>query len=151
MKEWFKYENGFVNIDDENLYLTNTGNWSEIKSIKEKSKSSIAENSRRKLWNGSFLYGFIGIAIFIMFAGLIAGELRIGLIVILGLGSYFLYKYMKRDLGSKYLIPVTKIQKIEIEDSNVKIIFRNAVDEIEQEELPLVEAKGLIILKELKA
>ena len=41
MKHWFKYEFGYVNIDSEYLYFTNTGNWSEVQEIKEKSKYHI--------------------------------------------------------------------------------------------------------------
>jgi hypothetical protein len=36
VKEWFTHEYGFVNIDTENIYFTNTGNWSETKDLEEK-------------------------------------------------------------------------------------------------------------------
>ena len=39
MKQWFKYEFGFVNLDSENFYLTNSGNWSETENLKEKTKA----------------------------------------------------------------------------------------------------------------
>lgn len=35
MKKWFKYEYGFVNIDEDYIYLTNTGNWSDTKDLQE--------------------------------------------------------------------------------------------------------------------
>ncbi|WP_196889864.1 hypothetical protein [Aureivirga sp. CE67] len=38
MKEWFKYELGYVNIDSENIYLTGSGNWSETKNLEEKTR-----------------------------------------------------------------------------------------------------------------
>ena len=45
MKEYFKYANGFVNLNDENLFLTNSGNWSETSDLLEKSPKSIRQNN----------------------------------------------------------------------------------------------------------
>ena len=36
MKEYFKYANGYININDENLFLTHSGNWSETSTLVEK-------------------------------------------------------------------------------------------------------------------
>lgn len=33
MKHFFKYKFGYINIDEETLYLTKTGNWQEVKDI----------------------------------------------------------------------------------------------------------------------
>ena len=48
MKDFFKYEKGYINIDGTYLYLTQTGNWSEIDSINEKSAKSKSINSQKK-------------------------------------------------------------------------------------------------------
>ena len=48
MKTWFKHEFGFVNIDDKNFYLTNTGNWTETERLGEKDKSVSFSNGIRK-------------------------------------------------------------------------------------------------------
>ena len=149
MKDWFKYQNGYVNIDDENLYLTNTGNWTVISSCQEKSKSSISKNNRRKWWIGSFLYGAIVLSILIFIGGLIEGHFPIGLLLLCSLGCYFLYKYMQKDLGTKYKIPLSKIGKIEFEGEATKIVFRNAIGTQDEEILMNVEGKGIEILKML--
>ena len=49
MKEYFKYANGYVNINDENLFLTNSGNWSETHDLLEKSPKSIRKNDLKSV------------------------------------------------------------------------------------------------------
>ena len=82
MKEWFKYEFGYVNIDSENLYLTNTGNWSETKTLTEKTKKVANQNDNKS----SSMIGFIVIALFILgylnFKSILSGRVALTLIVI---------------------------------------------------------------------
>ena len=79
MKEWFKYEFGYVNVDSENLFLTNSGNWGETISLTEKTKKTANQNSS--------IIGFI-IVVFCIFAfmiykNFINGKSGFGLIFII--------------------------------------------------------------------
>jgi hypothetical protein len=49
MKEYFKYANGFVNINYENLFLTNSGYWSETRELLEKSSKTIKKHKYKSL------------------------------------------------------------------------------------------------------
>lgn len=42
MRHYFRYKDGYVNIDSENIYITATGNWQEAFDVKElRSKKSL--------------------------------------------------------------------------------------------------------------
>ena len=38
VRGWFKYENGYVNYNDEFIFFSNSGNWKEIESTRELNK-----------------------------------------------------------------------------------------------------------------
>jgi hypothetical protein len=141
MKEYFKYNKGYVNINDENLFLTNSGNWSEILKIEEKSSKKIKKNTIN-----AYKYGFIIIGILFYINIVKENEnyhFDIALLV-LGILAYF---YMKRETGNQYKIPISKISNIVITNQQVKIIFTNADNEEEYEIIEQVEEKGINILK----
>lgn len=141
MKEYFKYDNGYVNINDENLFLTNSGNWSEITTIEEKSEKTIRKNSIRSLKFYAFILGLVGL-VALSVARAQNGSIPIGLILLV----FAAYMYMKRDVGSKYKIPLSKIKNIEIDKEEVKIIFLNLNNVEDFEIIHKVENKGLSIL-----
>ncbi len=90
MKEYFKYSNGFVNINDENLFLTNSGNWSETIDLLEKSPKSIRQNTLKELKIYSFLFIVVCIGL-ILFARVKNGFFPFGFIGI-GVAAFFLYE-----------------------------------------------------------
>lgn len=64
----------------------------------------------------------------------------------LGIAAFF---YMKRETGKRYKIPISKIINMEVIDNTVKIIFYNANNQEDFEEITKVEFKGLGVLDEL--
>jgi hypothetical protein len=144
MKEYFKYDNGFVNINDENLFLTNSGNWSETHDLLEKSPKSIRKNDLKSFKMYSFPFVIICISLFmitksenVFFPLTFAG---------LGFAAFF---YLKREIGKRYKIPISKIISFDISNDKVKILFRNANDIDDFEEIFKVDTKGLAIFEEL--
>ena len=65
MKEWFKYEYVYVNIDTESIYFTNSGNWSETKNLKEKGVQK--SNTQRKVRIQEFLFVFLILFVILFF------------------------------------------------------------------------------------
>jgi hypothetical protein len=144
MKEYFKYDNGFVNINDENLFLTNSGNWSETHDLLEKSPKSIRKNDLKSFKMYSFPFVIICISLFmitksenVFFPLTFAG---------LGFAAFF---NLKREIGKRYKIPISKIISFDVSNDKVKILFRNANDIDDFEEIFKVDTKGLAILEEL--
>ena len=144
MKEYFKYANGFVNINDENLFLTNSGNWSETHELLEKSSKSIRQNNFKGFKIYIFLFVVVCLVVLILSKSK-SGYIPFG-IILLGLGAF---AYMKRETGKRYKIPISKIISITIIENSAKIIFfnENCIEDFEV--ITVVEAKGLLILEEL--
>ena len=150
MKEWFKYEFGCVNIASENLYLTNTGNWSETKNLGEKTRKVEKENDNKS----SLMIGFILVVAcvfaFLIFKSFISGKVGLTLIIITLFGGYKLYEYLKTEIGSKFKIPLSKISEIKKTENSIEIIFINGEDKIDSYKLHRVEKKGISTMNNVK-
>lgn len=144
MKEFFKYANGFVNINDENLFLTNSGNWSETHKLLEKSSKSIRQNNFKGFRIYIFLFAVACLIVLILSKSK-SGSIPFG-IILLGLGAF---AYMKRETGKQYKIPISKIIRVTIIENSAKIIFFNKNNNEDFEEINGLEAKGLGVLEEL--
>jgi hypothetical protein len=148
-KVWFRYNFGFVNIDEKNIYFTNTGNWSDTISLRESTR-----NAKRAdvLTKGSVIFYLAAVYIigFVIFL-LNVSSSSFSIVVFVGLpfATWYVYKYFQRDLGRRFLIPVEKIKKVSIEDDKVKLIFTNGNSEEEEFEIEKVEEKGLRIFEEI--
>jgi hypothetical protein len=144
MKEYFKYARGFVNINDENLFLTNSGNWSETHELLEKSSKSIKQNNFKGFKIYIFLFVIACLIVLILLKSK-KGSIPFG-IILLGLGAF---AYMKRETGKRYKIPISKIISITIIENAAKIIFFNENNNEDFEEIYGIDAKGLGVLEEL--
>jgi hypothetical protein len=145
MKEYFKYANGFVNINDENLFLTNSGNWSETHELLEKSPKSIKQNNFKGF--KIYIFLFVVVCLFVLILSKSkSGSIPFG-IILLGLGAF---AYLKRETGKRYKIPISKIRNIEILKNSAKIIFLNESNNEDIEEITVIETKGLSILENIK-
>lgn len=150
MKHFFKYEKGFVNIDTKNLYLTQSGNWSEIDSLSEKSAKSKSQNTKKKIKTYSFYAMLVSFSL-LLFFNLNNGKngkmmLPLG-IILLFMSAYF---YIRASSGNQYKIPLSKITKMEYTFNTLKIHFKNFDDKEDFERLYAIDKKGIQILKDLK-
>lgn len=147
MKEYFKYKKGFVNIDDENLYLTNSGNWQEARNLQEKSSKTIRANKIKKNKFKLYFYILLGLGILSLFYQLSNGKsVRIP-IVFCGLG-FAVYRYMIRETGNVYKIPLQKIDSISLIETNVTIHFLDENSEETTEFISEVDSKGISLLQQ---
>ena len=150
MKEWFKYEFGYVNIDSENLYLTNTGNWSETKDLQEKTKKADNENDNKSSLMIGFIIVVVGFFTFLIFKSFISGKIGLTLITITVLGGYKLYEYLKTEIGSKFKIPINKISEIKETGKSIEIIFTNGEGKMDNYKIHGVDEKGILLMNNLK-
>lgn len=149
MKNFFKYNNGYVNIDEDNLFLTNSGNWSETNDIQEKSTKTEKENNYKNFKYKFFLFVLGLLVCFVLyksFDNLKNKILPLGLIVLF----ISVYRYFKNETGKKIKIPLEKIASIEFFENDVKINFYNSLNILDSEYLKKIDTKGFDILKSLK-
>lgn len=147
-KQYFKYGSGYVNIDSENLYLTNSGNWQEASELKEKSPKSQKQNNSRIAGNNFFMFMLYTIVVFYIIFSKEHKFLKFigGLIVL----AVFVHKYFKPEMGKRYKIPLSKIESIKYSEKRITIHFRNEANEADKESIDNVDPKGIEILQDLK-
>ncbi|MES2543864.1 MAG: hypothetical protein V4548_03195 [Bacteroidota bacterium] len=151
MKEWFKYEFGYVNIDSENLYLTNSGNWSETKDLTEKTKSVARKNDSRSSSVLGFIILIVGLLGFAIIKSIIDGKLGITLILFAIGGGYKFYEYMKSEIGAQFKIPFNKISEIKFNENNIELFFINGEGNTDSYKLYKTEDKAINIINILNA
>lgn len=149
MKDWFKHEFGYANIDSENIYFTHTGNWSEITDLKEKGIHK--KNEWRKGRMQLFILICCLLSAFLFYKNLISGKVSLLLLAGLPTGGYFVYNYLRTELGPKYKLPIQKLLDIVFDQKNTTITFINGKNENDSEILKNVDQKGLDLLKKLIA
>ena len=151
MKHYFKYCSGYVNIDAENLFLTNSGNWQETHELNEKNKQSKRQNSLRIARMNLFIYITFGIIAFIVYKSVSRDKPYFNAIFGLPVIAYFVNKYFSTEMGKRYKIPLSKIQSVDKYDTDgIKINFLNAANEPDFEIIEKLESKGFKVLDELK-
>ncbi|WP_196890166.1 hypothetical protein [Aureivirga sp. CE67] len=149
MKNWFRYRDGFVNIDSENFYLTNTGNWSEIKDINEKTKEVKVNPKMQYLWYilSLFLEVILGIVSSRVGNDFYSKIITVLIVFTIGL---ILYNLMRREFGKIYKVPLDKLKKVEIDKRNLRIEFLNGDDKEDSELIKGIDKKGIEIIENLK-
>jgi hypothetical protein len=148
MKHFFKYEYGYINIDHENLFMTNSGNWSETKDLKEKSHQSNSENIFRKSKVFGY-YLFLGLIILFFVYMFSFVNITYGFIIGIAILFYAGYNFMKSEQGNRYKIPLNKICKMEYSHKSLKIYFKNLENKEDFERIENLESKGIKVLNDL--
>lgn len=150
MKHFFKYEKGYINIDDHYLFMTKTGNWSETDSLFEKSAKAKSQNAAKKVKTYSF-YAMIVAVSLLFFFNMNGGKnnkiMLFGGIVLFVLAAF---NYIRSSSGKQYKIPLTKITKMELIKKDINIHFHNLDNKEDFEKIENIEEKGIQILKDLK-
>ena len=138
-----------MNIDSEYLYLTNTGNWSETKTLMERTKKVADQNDNKSSLTIGFIIVMLCILGYLNFKSILSGKVAITLIVITVLGGYKLYEYLKTEIGAKFKIPLDKISEIIVNDKSIEILFINGEGKNDSYKLHRVEGKGVAVMNSL--
>jgi hypothetical protein len=140
MKTYHKYRNGYINIDDTNIYLTSTGNWSEVETLSEK---KVGKSTKRigKIIGMYILLAFVSTVVICIFASS-ERQLLFKLFSLAGgiFGVIKLYHYFNTETGERFYIPKSKVIRITPEKNNFTIEFRS--ETVDQETIHIVNVEG---------
>lgn len=123
MKIWFPYKYGYVNIDEENVYFTSSGNWQDALALKQLAPIEPKKNTfnQAKPIILVLVYGLFSLTAASNFSGSTPAQvIAFGLAV---LSTYFLYRKFRRDTGPQFRIPLEGIEKIEFQDDSATVSF----------------------------
>ena len=147
MREFFKYQYGYVNVDDKNIYFTNGGNWTEVTKLTERTQKNKTNNKWRRN-RMQAMYALILLAVFIFFLSrLVTSEPSAAMFIEIPLVVFGIYKYFQTELGPTFLIPRNKIKSIKKEDENLSISFLNGDDEVDNVTIVKPEYKAFSIFE----
>ncbi len=154
MKEWFPYLYGFVNCTDDFIYFTKSGNWSETKTLKEKSTKTIRKSSY-KSQASQWIVGILSLGyVYVYFTKVSLDKpsisSAIGIIPLIA-GIYFTFKRFEKDMGLVFGIPIQKIQKITFEPNNTVVHFSNGDGINDSYRVTGISEKGIATLREIQS
>lgn len=121
----FKHSRGYIIYTSDKIYLTTTGNWSEVKELQEKTKNTYEQNKNRlrkkqisasviSVISCSILYCILPLIVFIPIA-LIAIPILIATIE----------KIFQTDYSNLICIPTLKVKNISYSQKELIISFIN--------------------------
>ncbi len=145
-RRFFQLEEGYLNIDDEALYFTRSGNWQEALSAPERSRTQGPSHAGRRVI-GVVLIVLGGM--FLLF-GRMSRAMDNGSMVlslaISAFGVYSLYRAFRHDFSPVHRIPFSKILSVDGPSERVlSIRFLNGDGKEDQVALKLpVEAEALV-------
>jgi len=124
-RQHFKLDRGYLNIDEDALIFTRSGNWQEAESTVELSAKGSVE------WLFRFTFGVVLIVAGGLFLSL--GELRHTLhegsiVLAVGLGGWGIHKMYKLlcdDMVRTFRIPLSKVRRLTSDDDHLEIHFLN--------------------------
>jgi len=145
MKEWFTYEYGFVNIDAENIYFTNTGNWSETHKLEEKGIQQ--QNSFRQFRMKIIPFILITVAVFLLIFPIDSRKVKFSLITTLVVLAISARKYLKTEIGLKFKLPLSKIENIKLNGKTATITFHDGEGKSTEQILEKLDREGIQLLE----
>ncbi len=150
MRDWFKYEFGYVNIEHETIYLTSSGNWTEVNHLSEMTREIAKKNDHKQFSVSFYILAVLAFFGFLIFQKIVSNQLGILLMLTaVGLG-YKMYDYFKSDMGGQFKIPMNKINDIIIEGNSIQLHYINGEGIEDIKKLIRVNDKGKAIMSTLK-
>lgn len=150
MKTYLKHKYGYLNVDDNFIYLTKSGNWSETKNLKEKNSDGFKTMDRfSKIKIIGYLVFVAGLFLFGILNNIVKGDFSYLLVFGLPVLFYATYNYLIPEIGASFLIPFSKVKTIEIIENNAIIHFIDFNEKYAQFNLTGLNEKGIEIVHEI--
>ena len=121
MRDSCKHSIGYINFDDKHMYFTSSGNWSAVEELGELNKdvyrSSSFDRYKARIF---FLILFVGAAVLFTLKGF---KVDLLLIIIIPAAFFAAFNDLSTSSSSKFKIPYSKIESIEIGSNTADIYF----------------------------
>ena len=151
MKAWCKHKFGFVNVDDQFIYFSSTGNWSNMKDLGEFNEEKNGRSSSAERYKSISYLGVLGILIVWILWMIGLNSLSYASIIGLAWLCYSAYHYMIPGLTGEFKIPHTNITKVEINTSTAVLTFLDFNDVQNVQKISGLDKKGFKLFTEFSA
>lgn len=126
-RRYFQLEAGYLNVDEQALYFTRSGNWQEALAARERSaKQGPAHAGRLVIGIVIILIG----GLFLLFGHMSGASDAASTLVALALsafGVFSLYRALRHDFGPVFRVPFSKVIAIEgPTDERLTVRFMNS-------------------------
>lgn len=112
-------------MDDNFMYFTSTGNWSDTKDLGEFNEEYTKKSSSAERFKTITYLGFAGVLVVCLLWTLGIGSFSFASIIGLAWLGYSAYHYMAPGLTGEFKIPYPKVRSIKIKSSSVTIVFKD--------------------------
>lgn len=127
-RRFFELEQGYLNVNDQALYFTRSGNWQNALASPERTDTQAPGRTFRfffglalMAWGATFeIFQFLrsGPANFTLMAGL------------LGLGLFAIYRSLRHDLVTDHHIPLRKVLGVDYEGKRITLRYLDGTEKV---------------------
>jgi len=148
LKDWCKHRYGFVNFDDEYMYLTSSGNWSDVDDLGELNEEGFRSKSSFQR-NKTILFLTIIILAGVFLIILKGRSVEISVFIVVAFTIFAVFQYFASNLSLNFKIPYSKIQSIDVREQAADITFTDFNGKEEKHHLQGLNGKGISLFYEI--
>ena len=120
-RRFFELEQGYLNIDDNGLYFTRSGNWQNALAAPERTASQAPQRTFRTIIGWALMaFGVLFDVLHMSRSRPVNIALMLGFI---GLGLYALYQNLRHDLVTDHQIPFRKVLGMEQDGERITLRY----------------------------
>lgn len=144
MREWFKYRSGYVNIDNQYIYFTDTGNWGEAERLSEISLKDEKKGAIKRV----LLITTMTLSLFLSY--LLKMDILSFLVVLGCLTTGVLFELIFKTKTSKFKVKKEDIEGVSVnsDSAEIQFIIENKLQRVKK--LKGIEEKGVLLMDSLK-
>jgi fatty acid desaturase len=147
---WLKHNTGFLNVDEDNIFVTRTGNWSETAGLKEKNHKGFKRKNRVSKFTTVCFLTLVAVGvIWLMTAGVMNGKLGVFSIISLPVFYFTVHQYIITGYSAAYLIPISKITHMEVGLKSITIRYSDCNNDPVSDTFSGIDNVGIEFLDEL--
>lgn len=151
MKNHFKHETGYMNIDESNIYFTISGNWQETKTLEEKSVVRSVKNFPKMVFVLIVMIILLILIFIYVMMKINSGGIAVFGLISIPLLTYKVITYLRADMSLKFYIPFYRIIDYNFsEDSTgLTIQFYNKDEKVDLVKIKELEKSDVKRIREL--
>lgn len=149
---WLKHNSGFLNVDEQHIFVTRTGNWSETAGLNEKNHKCFKRKNRiSKFTTIAFLALVAAGVIWLMIAEIMNSKAGVFSLISLPVFYFTVHNYIITGYAAAYAIPISKITHMEVGLKSITIDYSDFNSNPVSDTFSGIDQQGIEFLDQLHA